>query len=103
MGIQFQTPRIVQPGAKNWLWILPFVVLALLLIAWQAFEYGQKSAGYDVEKRDFQQIALQARVEKLEEERDSLRLQAAKFERASQIDQSAAIAVQDDIKTLKTS
>jgi len=101
MAEQFKTPRIVQPGGKSWIWIILLGTSLLGAVTWQAFDYGRQRAGYDVEKRDFQQVALQARVEKLEKERDELRFEAAKFERANQINQSAAIAVQDDIKILQ--
>lgn len=99
--VHIDTPRIVQPGSHNslWLWLL-FLVLAVLL-AWQAFEYGRHRGGFDAEASEEALSQLQQRVVTLKRERDELRLTAARMQRSSQIDQTAVSEVQDELKALQ--
>jgi len=96
-----RTPRIVQPGTHNalWLWVL-FVLLALVL-AWQMFDYGRKRAGFDAAERDALVSELQRQISDLQRDKEQLRTQSARFERASQIDQAAVQNVQDELKALQ--
>jgi hypothetical protein len=98
---RLHAPRIVQPGNRggSWWWLL-LVVLAGLL-AWQAFDYGRKRAGYDSEVCASQLLELEVRVVKLERERERFRREAARFERSAQIDQTAVHSVQGDLKALQ--
>ena len=95
------TPRIVQPGSHNvlWLWAL-FAVLAAAL-SWKAFDYGRQRAGFDAAASERELSHLQQRIVSLEQERDELRLSAARFERSSQIDQTAVDTVQAELKSLQ--
>lgn len=96
------TPRIVQPGeggARTWLWFL--FLLALAALSWQVFEFGRQRAGFDTGQWSQRESALQQRIEELEEERDTLRASAARFERAGQIDRAAADGVQSEVKALQ--
>lgn len=98
---QVVTPRIVQPGegSRPWLWIL--LLGALALWSWQVFEFGQQRAGYHSGERDEVEDELRERIVELEEERDRLRAEAARFERAGQIDRAAAQGVQSEVETLQ--
>jgi len=96
------TPRIVQPGegsGRTWLWLLFLVALAAW--SWQVFEFGRQRAGFDAGQRNEMAGALQQRIEELENERDALRADAAKFERAGQIDRAAADDIQYEVKVLQ--
>ena len=98
---RIQAPRIVQPGRRNgsWWWLLMLMLAGLL--AWQAFDYGRKRAGYDSEECSSELLELEVRVVKLEREREQLRQEAARFERSAQIDQAAVQTVQGDLKSLQ--
>lgn len=98
---RIQAPRIVQPGKRgsSWWWLLLLTLAALL--AWQAFDYGRKRAGYDSEQCARQLLELEVRVVKLEREREQLRQESARFERSAQIDQAAVQTVQGDLKSLQ--
>lgn len=95
------SPRIVQPGdgSRPWLWLLLLVALAAW--SWQVFEFGQQRAGYDSGRRDSVEDTLRERIEALEQERDQLRADAARFERSGQIDRAAAEGVREDVKALQ--
>lgn len=96
------TPRIVQPGeggVRPWLWLLFLVALAAW--SWQVFEFGRQQAGFDVGRHNALEDDLQQRIRELEEERDTLRAAAARFERAGQIDRAAADGVQSEVRALQ--
>jgi len=95
------TPRIVQPRAygATWLW-LAFLV-ALSLWSWQVFRLGEHSGGLDAAERDRVEASLKQRVEELEKQKMALTAQAARFERAAQIDREAAEQVQGEVKSLQ--
>ncbi len=95
------TPRIVQPGggSRAWLWLL--FLAALAAWSWQVFEFGRQHAGLNVGERKRAEAELEARIEELEEERDLLRAQAARFERSAQIDRAAADGVQSEVRALQ--
>ena len=95
-------PRILQPGeggVRPWLWLLFLVALAAW--SWQVFEFGRQEAGFDVGRYSVLEDELQQRIRQLEEERDTLRAAAARFERAGQIDRAAADGVQPEVKALQ--
>lgn len=99
--IRVTTPRIVQPGegGRTWLWLL--FLAALGAWSWQVFEFGQQRAGLDSGTRDQVEERLQERIAVLEEERDVLRREAARYQRAGQIDRAAADGVQEEVKALQ--
>jgi hypothetical protein len=101
MRNRFHTPRIVQPGSGHslWLWLLALVVAGVL--SWKMFEFGLERAGYQTEARDTEVALLEQRIESLQRERDELRAAAARYERASQIDQSAVSKVREDLAALQ--
>jgi len=98
---RFQTPEIVQPGSRRFLWVWVLLLAAVAVLAWKMFEFGRASAGFDSAARDTQVELLEERIAALQAERDQLRAAAAKFERASQIDQSAVASVQAQLKALQ--
>lgn len=96
------TPRIIQPEegrARPWLWLLLLAVLGLW--SWQVFEFGRRNAGFDIGQSSQVESALRERIATLEEEREALRVEAARFERDGQIDQAAAEEVKTEVKTLQ--
>jgi hypothetical protein len=95
------TPRIVQPGGggRGWLWLL--FLGALAAWSWQVFEFGRQHAGLNVGQRERDVAALQTRIIELEEERDLLRAQAARFERSAQVDRAAADDVKSEVRALQ--
>ena len=96
------TPRIVQPGegsVRPWLWVLFLVALAAW--SWQVFEFGRQEAGFDVGRHNALEDELQQRISELEEERDTLRAAAVRFERSGQIDRAAANGVQSEVRALQ--
>jgi hypothetical protein len=101
MPSHFHTPRIVQPGFQHsiWWWLLVLVLAGLL--SWKAFEYGRERAGFDSEASDTQVALLEKRIQALQEERDELRAAAARYQRSSQIDQSAVAAVREELTGLQ--
>lgn len=103
MSNQFHTPRIVQPGSRSpiWLWLWLLVAVVLGVIAWKIFDYGRHQGGFDSRARDTQVELLEERISALQKERDQLRLDAAKFERAAQIDESAVSTVQAELEGLE--
>lgn len=96
------SPRIVQPGERTrpWLWIL--LLLALGAWSWQVFDFGQQRAGYDAGARDEVEAQLYQRIAELEEERDRLRAESARYERAGQIDRAAAQGVRSEVQALQS-
>lgn len=94
-------PRIVQPGGHARTWLLTVVLVLVIALAWQAFDYGRKRAGFDLPQHLATESQLRQRVQQLEQERDQLRMQEARFQRAAQIDQAAMAAVQTDLKNLQ--
>ena len=96
------TPRIVQPGERSWLWLWMWLLVLVALAAWtwQVFEFGRQQAGFSVGQRDAMEAELMQRIEELAAERDALRSDAARFERAGQIDRAAADGVQAEVKAL---
>ena len=99
--IKVITPRIVQPGERRrpWLWL--FFLLVLGVWTWQVFEFGRQRAGFDVGRRDAVEGGLRERITELEQERDVLRQEAARYERSGQIDRAAVVDVQTEVKTLQ--
>lgn len=95
------TPRIVQPGERGLPWLLLIFLAVLGVWTWQVFEFGRQRAGLDVGQRDVVEDRLRERVEALEQERNELRQQAARFERSGQIDRAAVADVQSEVKTLQ--
>jgi hypothetical protein len=97
------TPRIVQPGERSWLWLWMWLLVLVALAAWtwQVFEFGRQQAGFSVGQRDAMEAELMQRIEELAAERDALRSDAARFERAGQIDRAAADGVQAEVKALQ--
>lgn len=95
------TPRIVQPGegSRAWLWMILLVALAAW--SWQVYEFGRQQAGFSVTHRDQLEESLRTRIAELEQERDALRANAARFERSGQIDRAAADDVQAEVKALQ--
>lgn len=96
------TPRIVQPGeggGRSWLWLL--LLAGLGVWTWQVFEFGQQRAGLNTGERNEIEETLRERVAELEEERDTLRQEAARFERANQIDRASVDGVQSEVKALQ--
>lgn len=95
------SPRIVQPGERTrpWLWIL--LLLALGAWSWQVFEFGQQRAGYDSGARDVVEDQLRQQIAELEAERDRLRAESARHERAGQIDRAAAQGVRSEVQALQ--
>jgi cell division protein FtsB len=81
------------------MWLL--VLVALAAWTWQVFEFGRQQAGFSVGQRDAMKAELMQRIEELAAERDALRSDAARFERAGQIDRAAADGVQSEIKALQ--
>lgn len=98
----FSAPRIVQPGGlpQAW-WLLVVLVLLFSTLAWQAFEFGRRSAGYDVRATREQVRELEQRVASIAERRDQLREEAARFERSAQVDRIAVESVQLELKDLQ--
>jgi hypothetical protein len=74
---------------------------AVAVLAWKMFDFGRQSAGFDSAARDTQVALLEERIAALQAERDQLRAAAARFERSSQIDQSAVSSVQAQLKALQ--
>lgn len=98
---RFLTPRIVQPGSGHPILVWLLVLVALAAVAWQVFDYGRLRAGFDVREHASRCEELDARVDRLRSERDTLRLQAARFERGGQIDRSAVDAAGSEILALQ--
>ncbi len=99
---RIRTPRIVQPGGgggRSVLWL--FFLVALAAWSWQVFEFGRQRAGFDVGRCDQEASVFERRIEELEEERENLRAQAAKLERAGQIDRAAVNGVQGEVRSLQ--
>ena len=97
------TPRIVQPGERSWLWLWMWLLVLVALAAWtwQVFEFGRQQAGFSVGQRDAMKAELMQRIDELAAERDALRSDAARFERAGQIDRAAADGVQAEVQALQ--
>jgi hypothetical protein len=96
------TPRIIQPGERRmrpWLWML--LLAALGVWSWQVFQYGQQRAGASVAFSGAAPQPRRDRVGELEQERDTLRAAAARFERSGQIDRAAAEGVKSEVKALQ--
>jgi hypothetical protein len=93
------TPRIVQSGGGG-LALLVVGLLGLALWSWQLFEAGRGWAGYDFERNQAAQTALQARIEELEASVKQLRLEAASHARASQIDRDAVRQARESLAEL---
>ena len=98
---KFHTPQIVQPGNRRFLWVWALVLAAVAVLGWKMFEFGQERAGFNAAARDTQVELLEERIAALQVELDQARAAAAKFERASQIDQSAVATVQAELKALQ--
>ena len=96
------TPRIIQPGERSmrpWLWVLFLVALGAW--SWQVLQYGQQRVGDSVGCSGEAEQRLRDRVAELEQERDTLRAAAARFERSGQIDRAAAEGVKSEVKALQ--
>ena len=97
------TPRIVQPGGRGvgrpWLWALLLVGFAAW--TWQVYEFGRQSGGVHTLLRDRAESRQQARLNTLVEERDALRAEAARHERAAQIDRAAVEQVRTEVRQLQ--
>jgi len=96
------TPRIVQPSegrGRPWLWIV--LLIALGLWTWLVFDFGRGNAGFDLSQTGQGESALRERIALLEEEREALRVEAARFERDGQIDKAASDEVKAEVKTLQ--
>lgn len=65
------------------------------------FDFGRQQAGFDSHTRGSRVQLLEERLEDMQGQRDRLRLQAAKLERAAQIDRSAVSLVQEELKSLQ--
>ena len=95
------TPRIVQPRTHSALWLWLLFLVALSLWSWQVFRLGEHSGGLDAAKRDSIEASLRQRVDDLEKQKMALTAQAARFERAAQIDRQAADQVQGEVRSLQ--
>jgi hypothetical protein len=95
------TPRIVQPRAYGATWLWAVFLVALSLWSWQVFLLGEHSGGLDAAQRDKVEASLQQRVDDLEKQKMALTAQAARFERAAQIDREAAEQVKGEVKSLQ--
>jgi hypothetical protein len=81
------------------MWVL--FLLALAVWTWQVFEFGYQRGGYAAGFRVEVEESLRERVAELEEQRDALRQEAARFERSSQVDRAAVDEVQEDVRALQ--
>ncbi len=96
------TPRIVQPGEGGRPWLGTLLLIILALWSWQVFEFGRKHAApAGSGQRDQLEESLQQRIRELEEERDALRADVARFEGAGQIDRAAADDIQSEVKAIQ--
>ncbi|MCB1772522.1 MAG: hypothetical protein KDI88_02815 [Gammaproteobacteria bacterium] len=95
------TPRIVQPRRHGALWLWLLFLVALSLWSWQVFRLGENSGGFDGAKRDSIEASLNQRIEDLEKQKMALTAQAARFERAAQIDREAAEQVKGEVRSLQ--
>lgn len=99
---KIRRPRIIQPGGGGGRWLLwLFFLVALGAWSWQVFEFGRQRAGFDFGRYDETSSVLERRIERLEAEREDLLAQAAKSQRAGQIDRAAVSGVQQEVRSLQ--
>ena len=68
---------------------------------WQVYEFGLQYPGPDPSVVAAEENELLLQIADLERQRDELRARSAQFERASQIDRQATLAVQEQIHLLR--
>ena len=95
------TPKIVQDGGHRSLWLWVFALAALLAWSWQAYRFGLGYAGSEEVGETSGNEELYAQIVDLEQDRERLRFEAARFERSSQIDRQAIENVNARIEALK--
>lgn len=94
-------PRIAPGDARPSLWLWALALLAVGLWTWQVYDYGRHYAGYTAADRADSTQQLRQRIAELEQEREELRFESAKYERAGQIDREAAQAIRVQIASLQ--
>jgi hypothetical protein len=95
------TPRIVQPGSTARVWFLVLFAVVLAVWTWQVFDFGRQQGERVVQTQARVEQRLHVRIADLEQERDTLRAAAARFERAAQIDRAAAEQVRAEVGALQ--
>lgn len=95
------TPKIVQSreGLPAWVWL--FGLIALGLWTWQTYEFGLRHAVPVAAAPPVDDAELQQRLAELENERNQLRFEIARFERGGQIDRQSVESVSDQIQSLR--
>jgi len=97
----FQTPKIVHPSGARSTLLYILAGLGAALLAWFAYQYGLRQAGFLQGRSATEKATLSERAEELEAELEKQRERAARFERASQIDRLAAEQVREELKALQ--
>lgn len=95
------TPRIAPRNAWPSLLLWALALLAVGFWTWQVYDYGRHYPGYTATGRADATEQLRTRIVELEQEREELRFQSAKYERAGQIDREATLAIRAEIASLQ--
>jgi hypothetical protein len=95
------TPRIASGDTRPSLWLWTLALLTVGLWTWQVYDYGLNYPGYTAASRADATQQLHERIADLEQEREELRFQSAKYERAGQIDREATLAIRAQITSLQ--
>lgn len=96
------TPKIVQgrEGLPGWVWLLGLIGLGLW--TWQTYEFGTKSSAFPLRVVSSSDTSdLQQRLADLENERNQLRFEVARFERGGQIDRHSVENVNGQLTALR--
>lgn len=97
------TPKIVQgrEGLPAWVWLIGLIGLGLW--TWQTYEFGLRHASSPLRAASSADTAddLQQRLADLENERNQLRFEVARFERSGQIDRHSVENVSGQIQALR--
>jgi hypothetical protein len=81
--------------------VLVLLLTICLAIAWLAFDYGRKRAGFDSAEAEQVRQHLEAQLTEMTLERHRLRDRIAVLERSSQIDAEAARGAQEQINAVQ--
>lgn len=100
-GSNFEAPRIVHPNRGRSLFWTVLVLLLIGAAGWLGYQAGAHNAGFSLGRTVSSQADLEQRLQELQREHESLRAEAARYQRASQIDRLAAEQVRGELRALQ--